>query len=328
MSGEKRFIRRILFSVGILLFQLGFAFEGRAEVGDNYPNKPIQVIVPWSPGNAADVSARYLAPYLGEYFKQPFIVNNKPGAGGAIGHTLIAKAKPDGYTLGALSTLFGVYLLTVKDVEFDLDSFVPIYAFIKTPMFFLVRPNAPWKTMKEFVADAKKNPGKLRYSSIGVASAANVVVVDFCNKAGIKLTHIPYAGAGDVLTAVIGGHVDVAPSWGSLGHLKAGTLRALAVAEKERLENYPDIPTLIELGYPVACYPINGHVAPKGTPKKIVDKLSRGYLEAIKANKNAISEVVRKFDQNMILMGPDEYYKRMREDYEYLREAYKGVDVK
>ena len=328
MFERKGFIILVLFFGGILFLQFGLPYESRGDMEDDYPNKPIQVIVAWSPGNSSDLSARYLAPYLGEYFKQPFVVNNKPGAGGVIGHTLIAKSKPDGYTLGAVSTLAGVYLLVVKDLEFDLESFVPICAFIKTPGFFLVRPEAPWKTMKEFVADAKKNPGKLRYSSIGVASALNLMCVAFCKKAGIELTHIPYAGMGDVLTALIGGHVDVAPSWGSVGHLKSGTLRALAVSEKERLEDYPDIPTLTELGYPIVCYPITGHVAPKGTPKKITDKLIKGYLETLRANQKAISDLGRKYDLIPIIMSPDEYYKRIRADYEFMREAFQGIKVK
>ena len=310
--------------VGILLSLLFLPCEVKS-VQDDYPNKPVQMIVPWSPG-PADLNTRFLSPLLGEYFKQPFVVVNKPGAGGVIGNTFLAKSKPDGYTIGAVSSLFGVYLFTIKDVEFNLDSFVPICAFVKTPMFLLVKPEAPWKTFKDFAEDAKRNPGKLRYSSIGIASAANLVAVDLFKKAGIKVTHIPYAGTGDALAAVIGGHVDISPSWATFGHLKSGTLRALAVAERERLEDYPDIPTLVELGYPVVAFPIYGHSAPKGTPKNIVDKLAKGYEKILKENRKAFSDTMRKYDQIAVIMDSDEYGKRMREDYEYLRKTFIEIE--
>ena len=309
------------------MFELGLAGEGRCEKED-YPNRPVQLIIPWSPGTSTDVIARLVAPQLGKYFGQPWVLVNKPGAGGVIGHTLIAKSKPDGYTLGAVSTLAGSYLLVYKDLEFDLDSFVPIAAFIKVPMFFLVKLDAPYRTLKDLVDDAKKNPGKLRYGTIGVASAQHLVADDFCNKAGINLTHVPYAGTADVLTALLGGHVDLAPTWGSLGHLKGGTVRALAVSEKERLEEYPDIPTLTELGYPIVIFPIQGQVAPKGTPKKIIDKLSKGYLEVANANKKVIAESGKKFEQVVNIIGPDEYSKRMREHFEYMYKTFKRLQSK
>ena len=327
MFEKRESIRMILFPVGFLLFQLGFAFEGRAEK-DEYPNRPIQLILPWSPGSSGDVAARVLGPRLGQYFGQPFLVINKPGGGGIIGHTLIAKSKPDGYTLGAVTTLFSSYLLVYKDLEFEFDSFVPICAFSKGTMFFMVRHDARWKNLKEFIAEAKKNPGKLRYGTIGVASAAHLVASDFCHKAEINVTHIPQTGTAVVINALLGGHIDLAACWGSLGHLKGGTVRALAIGEKQRLSEYPDIPTLTELGYPIACYPIRGHVAPKGTSKNIIEKLSRGYQEVLSANKAEISDLLKKTEEIAVIMGPDEYYKRMREDYEYMREVFKGIDLK
>lgn len=222
----------VLFFGGILFFQFGFPYEGRAKMEDDYPNRPVQIVVTWSAGHSIDVTSRFLAPYLSEYFKQPFIVINKPGAGGVIGHTLIAKSKPDGYTLGAVSTLFGVYLLTVKDLEFDLESFVPVCGYAKVPGYFLVRNDAPWKTMKEFVGDAMKNPGKLSYSTQGVGSAAHLLAVEFFNRAGIKVTHIPYSGAAEALTALIGGHVGMGVTWASAGHLKGGTLGLLLLLKR------------------------------------------------------------------------------------------------
>lgn len=322
----ERWSRGGLFLSVILLFQLGWAIDARAQKEDDYPNRAIQLIIPWGPG--VDMGDRIIARYMETYLKQPIVVVNKPGAGGIIGHSIIAKSKPDGYTLGRISTLFGIYLLLYKDLEFEFDSFTPICAYSKGSGFFLVRADAPWKTMKEFVAEAKKNPSKLRYGSIGVGSAAHILGVDFCNKAGIKATHIPYAGMAEVMNALLGGHVDIAPSWGSLGHLKGGKIRALAVSEKERREDYPDIPTLTELGYPIVIYPVRGHCVPKGTPKKIVDKLARAYQEVLNANKAEIVESLKKTEEIAVILGPDEYYKRMKEDYEYMREVFKGIEIK
>ena len=227
--------------------------------------------------------------------------------------------------MGAVSTLFGVYLLTVKDLEFDLESFVPICGYAKVPGYFLVRNDAPWKTMKEFVDEAKKNPAKLRYSTQGVGSAAHLLAVEFFNRAGIKVTHIPYGGAGEVITAVMGGHVGMGVTWASAGHLKGGTLRALAVAEKERVEDFPYVPTLTELGYPIVIHPISGHVAPKGTPPKILEKLTRGYLEILRANATGIAESFKKQELIPIIMGPDEYDRQMREDYKYMYKTFQGI---
>ena len=326
MSREKGFTGRFLFLIGILLLHLGFPLESRAEK-DDYPNRPIQVVICFGPGSSPDLSSRILAPYLEEYFKQPFLVVNKVGGGGIIGHTYLAKSKPDGYTLGQVSTIFSVYFLVHKKLEFDLESFVPICGFAKVPGFFLVRTDARWKTMKEFIADAKKNPGKFRYSTQGVASAAHALAVDFFNKAGLEVIHIPYSGAGEVITAVMGGHVEIGVSWASAGNLKAGTLRALAVSEKERLEDFPDIPTLTELGYPIVLYPMNGHVVPKGTPKRIIEKLSQAYTEILRANRVAISESFRKLEQYPIIIGPEEYYKKMKENYEYMSNSFQGIKL-
>jgi tripartite-type tricarboxylate transporter receptor subunit TctC len=319
----------IRFMIGLLIvlfsfFDLGLIWDVRAE-NENYPNKPVQLLIPWGAGSAADLNSRILAPLLQNYFKQPFVVINKAGGGGIIGHTIIAQSKPDGYIIGQVSTAFGVFFLAYKNLKFNMESFVPICGFASIPAYFMVKADAPWKTLKEFVADAKKNPGKLRYSTHGVASRYHVIALAFCEKAGINLTHIPHSGTGDVITSVLGGHVDMAISSGpGGGHLKAGTVRALGVAEKERVRDLPEVPTLIESGYPVVLTAITGHVVPKDTPKEIVKRLVRGYIDVLNANKAQLDPEMRRFEQTFVIMGPDEYWKDARENYEDSIKVFKG----
>ena len=326
MKTKRKIGTGILLFVGVMIGSFSLVAAGRAAESD-YPNRPIQIIVPWGPGSASDLNSRIFAPHLEKTLKQPVIIVNKPGGGGILGHSLIAKSKPDGYNLGLVSTVFGIYFLTHKDLEFNLESFAPIYAYAKVPMFFLVRANAPWKTLKDFIADAKKSPGKLRYSTFGAFTLPHFATSDLCKKAGIELTFIPHSGVGDVLTALIGGHVEMGVTHGSAGHLTAGTLRALAVADKERLGDYPNIPTLTELGYPIVCYPILGHVAPRGTPPKVIEKLVQSYQEAMGKNRAAIADQLKKLEQYVVMMGPDEYAKRIRDDNDYLNQIFKGIKL-
>ena len=313
MSGEE-IIRRVVL-VGILLSQFGLVCEGLAQE-ESFPNRPIQVIVPWGTGSAADVTSRILAPYLQKYFKQPFLVMNKPGGGSILGTTILAKSKPDGYTLGQISSYFTGAFLIHDNLEFAHDSFEPICGFVKVCGFFVVRADSPWKTLQEFIADAQKNPGKLRYSTQGYGTAYHFAATDFCNKAGIKLTHIPQAGVGDIMSNLVGKHIEMAVAATTLGHLPAGRLRALAVATEKRLEFFSNVPTLKELGYPVICEITTGHVVPRGAPKKIQEKLSRGYMEILTENEKAFTEAFLKLDEFLVMWGPKEYAEIMRRDHE------------
>jgi tripartite-type tricarboxylate transporter receptor subunit TctC len=312
-----------MFLVGILLIQFGWPFDARAEER-GFPNRPIQVIVPFGSGSAADITSRILAPYLEKRFKQSFVILNKPGGGSVLGYTIIAKSKPDGYTIGHVSSVFSAGFILHRDLEFTYESFEPICGFVKLAAFFVVRADASWKTLKEFVADAKKNPGRLRYATQGHLTIYHLAATDFCEQAGIKLTHIPQAGVGDAITQLIGKHVEMAVVATTLGHLPAGRLRALAVGTEERLGLYPNIPTLMELGYGVVCAPHTGHMVPKGTPNTIKEKLAQGYLQTLKENQKAISDAFLKLDEFLVILDPSEYAKIMKRDYEYCM-RYKGM---
>lgn len=323
MEKQNGFAQKILFVIVILFIQLGLAFESQAQKADDYPNKPIQVIIPWAAGT--DVADRFLATYLEKHFGQPFVIVNKPGGGGVLGFTTMAKSKPDGYTLGKVTNIFGIFFLIYKNLEFDFDSFVPICAFSKSIPFLLVKSDSRWRTLKDFIAEAKKNPGKLRFGSIGVSSGPYLWAAELIDKAEIELTHIPYAGYGEILGALAGGHIDIAPCYGSLGQLKGGTVRALAIAEKERTQAYPDIPTLTELGYPVVLSNMRGYIVPKGTPKIIVNKLTEGIHKVLKENASEISENFKKTEEVMTYIGPDDFGKEWRTNFEYMRKVFEGI---
>jgi tripartite-type tricarboxylate transporter receptor subunit TctC len=267
-----------------------------------------------------------VAPYVEKYFKQPFLVVNKPGGGAILGTTMLAKAKPDGYTLGQISSYFAGAFLFHDNLEFAADSFESICGIVKVCAFFVVRADAPWKTLQEFVSEAKKNPGRLRYSTQGFACAYHLAGTDFCGKAGIKLTHIPQPGVGDVISQLMGKHVEMGVVATTLGHLPAGRLRALAVATEKRLEAFPAIPTMAELGYPVHCEIHTGHVVPRGTPKRIKEKLSRGYLESLRANEKAFTAAFMKLDEFLAILEPDEYTEVTRRDTE-AQMRYKGMKL-
>lgn len=308
------------FSIGgfllvMMLFNLMFVLESWAAT-DDYPNRAVEIIVAFAPGQSNDLSSRLMAPYLQAYFKQPFIVVNKPGAGGKIGYKYVADAKPDGYTVGSVGSSWPSAMIITPDLKYNMDSFIPVGLYAKGSVYFTVRGDAPWKTLGEFVADAKKNPGKYSWSTVGYGTSGHFVGLDFIQKAGIDLTFISYEGGGETLNALLGKHIDMALIGVTAGLMTSGNVRALASGDKVRNNLYPNIPTATELGYPVLFDNVTGMHVPKGTPKPIVDKLAKGYREIIETNKTAISDALNKMDLYLEYSGPEESDKKIRDMHE------------
>src|SRR2546425_3971641 len=217
---------------------------------DSYPSKPIVLVVPFPPGGVADIVARPAAEAMGRFLKQPVIIENKAGAGGGIGMGLVAKAKPDGYTL--LLALSSISILPEADKVigraplYQLDQFTPIARLTADPTVLAVRAESPWKTLSEFVADARKRPGAISYGSSGNYGTMHVPMEMFAARAGIKLLHVPFTGAGPAVIALLGGNIDAVASGPStvIQHVKAGKLRVLASWGDKRLASFPDIPKL------------------------------------------------------------------------------------
>jgi tripartite-type tricarboxylate transporter receptor subunit TctC len=259
-----------------------------AAAQEPYPSRPITLVAPFPPGGVADLTARPVAAALEKVLKNPVGVVNKTGAAGAVGMQFVATSKPDGYTL--LLALSSISIIPEADKIFDrqpaftVDQFAPIALISADPTILVVRAESPWKTAKEFIEDAKKRPGQISYSSSGIYGTLHMAMELLSHAAGIKLRHIPAAGAGPALTAILGGHVDALASGPAvvIPHIKSGKLRALAGWGDKRVAALPEVPTFKELGYPEAEFYIwAGLFAPKGTPEPVVAKLRDATRAAV-----------------------------------------------
>ena len=245
-----------------------------------YPSRPITIVAPFPPGGVADLTARPVAAAMERVLKNPVAVVNKTGAAGAVGMQFVATSKPDGYTLllalSSISIIPEADKLFGRPPAFTVDQFAPIALISADPTILVVPADKPWKTAADFIEDAKKRPGQISYSSSGVYGTLHMAMELLSHAAGIKLRHVPYAGAGPALTAILGGHVDALASGPAvvLPHIKAGKLRALAGWGDKRVAALPDVPTFKELGYPDAEFYIwAGLFAPRGTPEPVLAKL-------------------------------------------------------
>ena len=245
---------------------------------DTYPGKPIRIIVPYPPGGFNDTLARTLGHKLTEKWRQPVIVDNRPGGGTTIGTNLAAKSAPDGYTLLIVSFAFAVNPALYASLPYDTDKdFAPIVFAASTPNLLVVNPELPVKSVKKLIALARSKPGKLNYASAGNGSSNHLSMELFKNLTGVDIVHVPYKGSAQAVTDLIGGQVDVmfdnVPN--VLQQVKAGKLRALAVSSKERSPFVEGLPTVAESGVPGFDVSVwFGVVAPAGTPQSIVAKLN------------------------------------------------------
>jgi tripartite-type tricarboxylate transporter receptor subunit TctC len=263
-----------------------------------YPTRPIQVIVPFAGGSASDVVMRILLDRMAKSIGQPFIVDNRPGAGGNIGSDLVAKSKPDGYTL--LMGTVGTHAINpslYKNMPYDhVKDFVPVILVAGVPNVLVVNPSLPVHSVPELIAYAKANPGKLNFASSGNGTSIHLSGELFKAMTGVEMTHVPYKGSAPALTDLIGGQVqlmfDNLPS--SLPFIKAGKLRALAVTSGARAAALPDLPTLAESGLPgFEASSWFGVLAPAGTPRDIVAKLNgaiAGWLASPEAKEKLLAQ--------------------------------------
>ena len=262
------------------------AFAPAVFAQEPYPSKPITMIVPFPPGGVADIVGRPLAAQMEKTLKQPVVVVNRTGAGGAVGMAAVAKAAPDGYTI--LMGLSSISIFPVSDringktPSYEMKDFAPIALITADPTVLVVSADSPWKNLKEFVESAKAYPNKINYSSSGVYGTLHVSMEIFANAAGIKLFHVPYQGGGPALTALLGGQVHALASGPApaVGQIKAGKMRALASWSTERLPLMPDVPTFKELGYDAEFYIWSGVFAPAAIPTPVLDRLRAAVREA------------------------------------------------
>jgi len=261
-----------------------------AAIAQQYPTKPVRIIVPFAPGGGSDFIARFTAQRLTAALGWQVIVENRPGAGGLLGIESGVKADPDGYTLTLINSSYTVNP-ALYPIKFDpLNDITPVIQVAQGPLLVVANPKLPVKTTKELIALAKSKPGQISFASAGQGSTSHMAAELFMSTAGIKMNHIPYKGTGPALTDTIGGQTEIffSSTATALPHVKAGRLRAIAVTTAKRLAAEPDVPALAESGVPgydVALF--YGLVGPKGLPRPVVDRINTEINKILKLKETA-----------------------------------------
>jgi len=296
-----------------VLLAAAIAFPAAAQ---NYPSRPVRLIVGFAPGGGVDINARLLAPKLSEYLGQQVVVENVPGAGTNIANERVARAAPDGYTLLINTAAVAINMSLYRNLPFDtLRDFAPVSVFSQSPNVLVVNAKLPAQNVKELVAMARSSPGKLNYSSAGVGTTQHLAAELFKLRTGTFIVHIPYKGTAPSMTALIAGEVDL--SFANIpsiqGHLKSGRLRALAATAARRDPQLPEVPTMKEAGVEgVEVVVWYGVLAPAGTPRDIVQERAEGIQRATR------DADVRKrmLEQGAEPVGstPEEFTKLLREE--------------
>lgn len=253
----------------------------------NYPNKPINFIVPYAAGGGADARSRQMAQKMSVILKQPIVVDNKPGAGGNIGTEFIARAAPDGYTIGMGNFApMAVNKTLFSNLRYDPETDItPIILIEKGPLVLVVNPSSPYKNLQDIINAAKAKPGVLTFSSGGIGGSHQLSAEIFEQSAGIDMIHVPYKSGSAALTDLMAGNVNMMfdQMYSAMPSIKADKLRPIAITSKKRSPLLPNVPSFTELGYPkVEVLNWQGLIAPKGTPKEIIDKLNAAANEALK----------------------------------------------
>ncbi|MBC7599281.1 MAG: tripartite tricarboxylate transporter substrate binding protein [Polaromonas sp.] len=300
----------IVAAAATLLSPLGAAAQ------DAFPSKPIRMVLPFPPGGVTDLLARALADKLSPRLGQPVIVDNRAGAGTMLASEIVAQARPDGYTLLLAASSLGTAPLIYDKVNYDaIKSFTPITQVASVVHVIVVNPALPVKSVKELIAYAKANPGKLNYGSTGTGTSTHLEGELLKSMAGVYMVHIPYRGSGPALTDLVGGQLNLmVDALGSSGpFMKAGKLRALAVTTAKRSPSIPELPTVSESGVPgYEAMPWLGLVAPAGTPPAVVDRVYREVAKVLEDPE--IKERFKGWGLDIIGNSPTEFASFLRKD--------------
>jgi tripartite-type tricarboxylate transporter receptor subunit TctC len=319
-----RFLSVVIVALSLILLSV----DKNYAAAPKYPTKPIQVVVAFAPGDT-DVILRPFVEKMPDYLGgQPMTIVYKPGAAGALGATFVVNANPDGHTLlGSTQSAMVVIPLTQQGVSYTLESFTPICVVAESYPTLWVQANARWKNLPELVAEAKKSPGMINFTSPGTMAIQHLLVEAFASEAGIKLNHIPAQGGATQITALLGGHVDMAVSALNTGlpHVQSGALRPLGIFSPKRARALPDAPTLLEQGYRVDTPMIYGFVGPKNTPREVVEALSSAARKVIENHKPFLHERYDKLGAEIRYLSPEEYGANMRAQRDLFSKIVKGL---
>ena len=299
-----------------------------AAQAQSWPDKPVKLILPYAPGGATDLIGRPWADKLSQAFGQQFVIENRGGAGGMIGTEAASKAAPDGYTfLLTPNATMSVLPLMRKTAYDPVKSFMPVAQVGDVLSGFVIHPGVGPKTFKEMVEYAKKNPGKLTYGSAGLGTATHLRVEMLKYRAGIDILHVPYRGSADALSDLLPNTIQMMNEINVIPHVKAGKLILLDINHSQRHPDFPDVPTLTELGYPNSDVPIWFSVwAPAGTPRDIVDKLNARMVEIAKSDD--MKAKMRSINVVVPIQSPEEIAKRLEDDTKANAEVIKAANIK
>lgn len=302
-----------------------------AAVAQNYPNKPVNLVVPFAPGGTTDIVARVIAEPLGKMLGQSVIVLNKVGGGGVVGAAETSRALPDGYSLGmaTVSTTAANPAINPKTPYNPLTDFSPIVNVAATPNVIAVHPSFPAKDYKGFIAELKKNPGKYSYSSSGVGGIGHLQTELFKSMAGVFMTHIPYSGAGPALRDTVGGQVaiifDNLPS--ALPFIKDGKLVAIVVAAPNRLPVLSNVPTFKEVGLePVNRMAYYGIYGPKNLPKDVIDKINAGVRKAVEDP--MVKKKIEDTGSLIVANAPEQFAAQIKSEFEVYKRVVDSAKLK
>jgi tripartite-type tricarboxylate transporter receptor subunit TctC len=318
--------RAVASALGLML-----AFSGIVpSQAQDYPNKPVKIVVPFGAGGPADVYSRQLAQFLSDALKQTFVVENRPGAGSIIGSDAVAKSPADGYTLLAMSNTHTTNESLTPNKPFQLmRDFAPVAAINYSDLVMVVHPSVPAKDLKEFIALAKSKPGQLNYGSSGTATPYHMAGELFKAMSGTNLVHVPHKASGEMRNSVIGGHVQMAfdAITTMTQNVKAGQVRALGTSASKRSSVLPDVPTIAEAGVPGYESTIwIGLMAPAGTPKAVIDRLNGEIVKAI--NRADVKAAWDKQGAVPYAMSPAEFDAFLRKDIEKWAQVVKQAGLK
>lgn len=296
---------------------------------DDFPSRPVQIIVPLPPGGAADLHARPLARVMERLLKQPVVVVNKPGAGSAVGTQFVANGKADGYMpMVAMPSFFimpQVDALFGRAPKFTLEQFAPLARLSADPLVLVAHAARPWKSVAELVADARRRRGEITYGSAGNYTGIHLPMEMFAASAGMSLKHVPYNGAGPAVASLLGGHLDTMVSGAGpvLAHVKAGALRALATTGSRRLAALPDVPTLKELGYDVEYTLQVCMVVKKGTPPAAMRVLRAAVKQAVTSPE--FESAMANLGTTVAYLDADEFGARWERDVKLIMETLQRI---
>jgi tripartite-type tricarboxylate transporter receptor subunit TctC len=312
-------MKRMVISIGILAILLVTFFPHPycwcAEDPSNYPSKSITFIVGFGPGGGADLTSRQLSEIAEKILKTPIVVENRAGGGGVIGINAIAKSPPDGYTIGSMGYNATIVLPHLRELPYKTkEDFEFVMQFVDYLHWFVVRKDAPWKTFKDFIEDARKKPGEISVNYPGARLSEQIFIERVAAQEKIKLSHVPYRSNAEQITSILGGHTNAAFAAAVGPHIESGSLRALAVEANQRIKRSPEVPTFKELGYKFEKPRWTGIVAPKGVHKSILKKLEDAYTQAF--YNSAYQELVGRLQMVPVYRSGEDFKKKVFEDFD------------